>query len=47
MKQLLAKTESADSTITSEAVMIMAEKFSVCISLARGRPEVERLGRGR
>jgi hypothetical protein len=27
MKQLLAWTGSADSTITSEAVMAMAEKF--------------------
>lgn len=28
MKQLLAWTGSADSTITSEAVMAMAEKFN-------------------
>ena len=47
MKQLLAKTGSAESTITSEAVMATAEKFNVWISLARGRPEVERLGRDR
>ena len=42
MKQLLAWTGSADSTITSEAVMAMAEKFnagqevrSACRSPAR------------
>lgn len=28
MKQLLARTGNADSTITSEAVMAMAEKFN-------------------
>ena len=42
MKQLLAWIGSADSTITSEAVMAMAEKFNLWISLARRRPEVER-----
>jgi hypothetical protein len=40
MKQLLAWTGSADSTITSEAIMAMAEKFNTgqeaaCRSLAR------------
>ena len=46
MKQLLAWTGSADSSITSEAVMAMAEKFNtgqeVClqISSARGAMQV-------
>ena len=39
MKQLLAWTGSADSTITSEAVMAMAEKFNtgqeVCLQIQR------------
>ena len=38
MKQLLAWTGSADSTITSEAVMAIAEKFNtgqeVCLQIA-------------
>ena len=34
MKQLLAWTGNADSTITSEAVMAMAEKFRVGSLLA-------------
>jgi hypothetical protein len=37
MKQLLARTGNADSTITSEAVMAMAEKFNtgqeVCLPI--------------
>ena len=40
MKQLLAWTGSAESTITSEAVMAMAEKFNtgqeVCLPGHRG-----------
>jgi len=40
MKQLLAWTGSADSTITSEAVMAMAEKFNtgqeVCLQIPSG-----------
>ena len=39
MKQLLAWTGSADSTITSEAIMAMAEKFNtgqeVCLQPQR------------
>jgi hypothetical protein len=46
LKQLLTWTGSADPTITSEAVTAMAE-FNLWISLARQRPDVERLGRGR
>ena len=47
MKQLLAWTGSADSTITSEAVMAMAEKFNtgqeVCLQIpsARGVMQVK------
>ena len=47
MKQLLAWTGSADSTITSEAVMAMAEKFNtgqeVCLQIpsARGVTQVK------
>lgn len=46
MKQLLAWTGSADSTITSEAVMALAEKFtldrrSACRSPARGVRQVK------
>ena len=47
MKQLLAWTGSADSTITSEAVMAMAEKFNtgqeVCLQIpsARGLMQVK------
>jgi hypothetical protein len=47
MKQLLAWTRSADSTITSEAVMAMAEKFNsrqeVCLQIpsARGVMQVK------
>jgi hypothetical protein len=47
MKQLLAWTGSVDSTITSEAVMSMAEKFNtgqqVCLQIpsARGVRQVE------
>ena len=41
MKQLLAWTGSADSTITSEAVMAMAEKFNtgqeVCLQIPSAR----------
>ena len=41
MKQLLAWTGSADSTITSEAVMAMAEKFNtgqeVCLQIPNAR----------
>lgn len=41
MKQLLAWTGSADSTITSEAVMAMAEKFNtgqeVCSQIPSAR----------
>ena len=35
MKQLLAWTGSANFTITSEALMAVAEKFNLWISLAR------------
>ena len=47
MKQLLAWTGSADSTINSEAVMAMAEKFNtgqeVCLQIpsARGVMQVK------
>ena len=47
MKQLLAWTGSADPTITSEAVMAMAEKFNtgqeVCLQIpsARGVMQVK------
>jgi hypothetical protein len=47
MKQLLAWAGSADSTITSEAVMAMAEKFNtgqeVCLQIpsARGVMQVK------
>jgi hypothetical protein len=47
MKQLLAWTGSADSTITSEAAMAMAEKFNtgqeVCLQIpsARGVMQVK------
>jgi hypothetical protein len=47
MKQLLAWTGSADSTITSEAIMAMAEKFNtrqeVCLQIpsARGVMQVK------
>ena len=43
MKQLLAWTGSADSTITSEAVMAMAEKFDTGqeIPSARGVMQVK------
>ena len=47
MKQHLAWTGSADSTITSEAVMAMAEKFNtgqeVCLQIpsARGVMQVK------
>ena len=47
MKQLVAWTGSADSTITSEAVMAMAEKFNtgqeVCLQIlsARGVMQVK------
>ena len=47
MKQLLAWAGSADSTITSEAVMVMAEKFNtgqeVCLQIpgARGVMQVK------
>ena len=47
MKQLLAWTGSANSTITSEAVMAMAEKFNtgqeVCLQIpsARGVMQVK------
>jgi hypothetical protein len=47
MKQLLASTGSADSTIPSEAVMAMAEKFNtgqeVCLQIpsARGVMQVK------
>jgi hypothetical protein len=41
MKRLLAWTGSADSTITSEAVMAMAEKFNsgqeVCLQIPNTR----------
>ena len=41
MKQLLAWTGSADSTITSEAVMAIAEKFNtgqeVCLQIPSAR----------
>ena len=41
MKQLLAWAGSADSTITSEAVMAMAEKFNtgqeVCLQIPSAR----------
>jgi hypothetical protein len=41
MKQLLAWTGSADSTITSEAVMAMVEKFNtgqeVCLQIHNAR----------
>ena len=41
MKRLLAWTGSADSTITSEAVMAMAEKFNtgqeVCLQIPSAR----------
>ena len=41
MKQLLAWTGSADSTITSEAVMAMAEKFNagreICLQFPNAR----------
>jgi hypothetical protein len=41
MKQLLAWTGSADSAITSEAVIAMAEKFNtgqeVCLQIPRER----------
>jgi hypothetical protein len=41
MKQLLAWTGSADSTITSEAVMAMVEKFKtrqeVCLQIPNAR----------
>jgi len=41
MKQLLAWAGSADSTITSEAVMAMAEKFNtgqeVCLQIPNAR----------
>jgi hypothetical protein len=43
MKQLLAWTGSADSTITSEAVMAMVEKFNtgqeVCLQIPNARGE--------
>jgi hypothetical protein len=47
MKQLLAWTGSAESTITSEAVMAMAEKFKtgqeICLQIpsARGAMQVK------
>ena len=44
MKQLLAWTGSADSTINSEAVMAMAEKFNtgqeVCLQIPSARGEL-------
>src|SRR5262245_36836016 len=45
MKQLLAWTGSADSTITSEAVMAMAEKFNteqeVCLQIPSARGDMQ------
>jgi hypothetical protein len=45
MKQLLAWTGSADSTITSEAVMAMAEKFNtgqeVCLQIPSARGVIQ------
>jgi hypothetical protein len=42
MKQLLGCTGSADSTITSEAVMAMAEKFTLDRRSAFADPKPKR-----